>query len=176
MRGAGKSSLGLHASTVLSMAFHDIDVAITHSHGPIPHLVTTHGWNHFRNLELRTLQHALSLHPRNTIIASGGGIVETAAAREFLKEHVRSGGVVVHMKRDLAALFEYLKADRTRKTLRDDPEGIWERRREWYEECAGLCFLAGSMAEKKGFGVGNVAEEKAREEFCWFLEGLRDGL
>lgn len=100
--------------------------------------------------------------------------METAAAREFLKEHVRAGGVVVHVRRDMEALFEYLRRDGSRKALREDPRDIWERRRDWYEECAGVYFLAGAKAGKMGRVKGiEVEEDMAREEFCWFLEGLK---
>ena len=109
MRGAGKSSLGRRAAAALSLtpwphAFIDLDVELEQTErATCAAIVARDGWAAFRAAELAVLRAALN---RNTgsirsVIATGGGIVETAEARALLAAHVSAGGVIVEVRRSI---------------------------------------------------------------------------
>ncbi|KAJ3073744.1 3-dehydroquinate dehydratase (3-dehydroquinase) [Podochytrium sp. JEL0797] len=141
MRGAGKSHMGKAAAKTLHRTFIDTDDYFAVQMGiTIAEYVKQNSWEAFRKLEAAQLQDILSQHPKGYIVSCGGGIVETPAARETLKQwHVR-GGRVVHLTRDIGAVVEYLTADKTRPALGEDPKTIWSRRRGWYKECSNAEF------------------------------------
>jgi shikimate kinase len=51
----------------------------------IQELVASHGWPHFRAVELDVFRAAVLAHPKRWVIVCGGGIVETPAAADILK-------------------------------------------------------------------------------------------
>ena len=75
--GARKTTLGRDAARVLGRPFVDVDGAIAEEHGPIHELFAAQGEAAFRELEARVVREALA-RPEPTVIAVGGGAVETA--------------------------------------------------------------------------------------------------
>jgi shikimate kinase len=73
-RGAGKSVVGKQLASRLGMKFVDTDSFLEERHQKrISDIVTSQGWDHFRNLEKRLIQE-VSIQD-HLVIAPGGGAV-----------------------------------------------------------------------------------------------------
>ena len=127
MRGAGKTHLGRAAARSLGFDFIDLDAVFESRHGPIKEFVNKNGWPIFRDAEVAELVTALKHHPTRTIIACGGGIVETPSGRAALRAH----WPVVQIVRSISDIEIYLGADASRPSLGDPPRVIYDRRKGW---------------------------------------------
>ncbi|KAI8826767.1 EPSP synthase-domain-containing protein [Fimicolochytrium jonesii] len=138
MRGAGKTHAGRAAAKYFGRAFIDMDHAFESDlNTTIPDFINTRGWEAFRTEEVRILSQTLAAHPTDTVIACGGGIVETADGRKVLTGWQAKHGCVVHIKRDITAIASHLDKDTTRPMYGEDMRGVWDRRKGWYRECSG---------------------------------------
>ncbi|KAI8370523.1 EPSP synthase-domain-containing protein [Radiomyces spectabilis] len=146
MRGVGKTTLGQYAAETLGFKFVDVDHYFEKTlNTTIPEFINTWGWEQFRVKETEALQKILakdSEYAREYVISCGGGIVETSESRAVLKEHVRQGGKVLHLVRDLDHVVKYLNKDTTRPMFGEDMMTIWKRRRTWYREVCNYEFVA----------------------------------
>jgi len=116
MRGAGKSSLGRAAASRLDAKFVDMDDALEASEDmSCGDIVAAHGWDGFRRKELTALRRTLEAlddakgnggHGVLSVVACGGGIVETEEARRFLKTLCP----VVFVDRKIEDIVEYLES------------------------------------------------------------------
>ena len=89
MPGCGKSTIGKRISAELNMGFVDLDEYITQrSNESIPDMFEK-GEKYFRSKEHECLLNVCDL--KNTVIATGGGIVETPENEDVMK---KSGTVV----------------------------------------------------------------------------------
>jgi len=92
MPGAGKSTVGVILAKARGMHFTDTDIVIQKTAGRLlQDIIDTDGPEAFKQLEEETV---LSLHRRNTVIATGGSVVFSEQAMEHLKKE----GVVVYLK------------------------------------------------------------------------------
>lgn len=146
MRGVGKTTLGQHASEVLGFKFVDVDHYFEATlKTTVFDFINTWGWEAFRVKEAEALRAVLakdSPYGRDHVVSCGGGIVETAESRQVLKDHVRSGGKVLHLVRDLDQVIQYLNRDKTRPMFGEDMATVWRRRRSWYREVCNYEFVA----------------------------------
>ncbi|KAJ3046464.1 3-dehydroquinate dehydratase (3-dehydroquinase), partial [Rhizophlyctis rosea] len=151
MRGAGKTHAGRTISKVLGRELVDMDEYLEKAlQTTIPEFISTKGWEEFRKEETRFLSEVLEKHPKGAVVACGGGIVETESAREVLKGWWGQGkGYVVHVKRDISEVREYLKDDTTRPMYGQDMMDVWARRKDWYREVSSHEFVVLTSA-----GVG----------------------
>jgi shikimate kinase len=85
--GAGKSTLGRLLALQLACPLLDLDVEITHTHGPIPNLFSSRGESGFRAIEHHHLDLILPRLARPSILALGGGAFLQSANRELLARH-----------------------------------------------------------------------------------------
>lgn len=116
----------------------DTDALIVERAGlSVATLFETEGEASFRQRECQALQDALAT---DAVVATGGGIVTSAAARDFLRQ-----APTVWLDADDAALLQRLSSDE-RPLLRDDPRGaialLRAAREAHYAEVAGLCIDA----------------------------------
>ncbi|MEI7857921.1 MAG: shikimate kinase [Methanomicrobiales archaeon] len=92
MPGAGKSTLGVCLAKTRGMKFIDTDIVIQESTGRLlQDIIDTDGVSAFKQIEEETI---LSLHYRHAVIATGGSVVFSTKAMEYLK----SGGVVIYLQ------------------------------------------------------------------------------
>ncbi|KND03822.1 3-phosphoshikimate 1-carboxyvinyltransferase [Spizellomyces punctatus DAOM BR117] len=142
MRGAGKTHAGKAAAKAFGRRFIDMDTYLEESlQTTIPKFIAEKGWEEFRRQETLYLDEALTKVPRGAVIACGGGIVETEAARATLRKWSGADGstrkgYVVHIKRDISEVSAYLDQDKTRPMYGEDMLKVWNRRKDWYKECS----------------------------------------
>ncbi|MDD1703348.1 MAG: shikimate kinase [Methanoregula sp.] len=92
MPGAGKSTVGVILAKTLGQNFIDTDIAIQEDSGKLlQEIIDTEGPGAFLKIEERTI---LSRHFHNSVIATGGSVVFSGKAMEYLKAE----GVVVYLK------------------------------------------------------------------------------
>lgn len=115
--GAGKSSVGRVLAQRLARDFVDTDAAVESEAGmPLAAWVRQVGWPAFRECERRVLEYALE-RP-GTIIATGGGAVESLPVRNRL----RRSATVIWLQAPVETLLTRLAADPVvRPLLTDDP-------------------------------------------------------
>ena len=137
MRGSGKSSMGRWIADSLGMKFVDLDVKLESDlKKTIPEIIADEGWDGFREHELKMFQDFVKHHPTGYVAACGGGIVETPAAREILKELVAAKRMVLHIHRNVDKIMHYLSLDKDRPAYVDDMKSVWLRRKQWYVDCS----------------------------------------
>lgn len=139
MRGAGKTTVGGWARSILGWPVTDLDTELERRlQMTIPELIKARGWDGFRQEELALLQTVMQEEPNDHMFACGGGIVETAEARNLLSAYHKAGGIVLMVTRDIAKVMEFLNIDKTRPAYVEDMKGVWLRRKPWYEECSNF--------------------------------------
>ncbi|MEJ9124587.1 shikimate kinase [Bacillus cereus] len=130
--GAGKTTIGKALSKELQMDVVDTDQKIEEKQEKaIRKIFAEEGEMAFREYESEMLR-ALPVH--NVIITTGGGIIERAENRKWMKEN----GTVVYLYCDLHVIAERLREDTTRPLFqKKDIDAFvkkFESRRAYYEE------------------------------------------
>ncbi|KAJ7100621.1 Shikimate dehydrogenase [Mycena belliarum] len=156
MRGSGKTFTGQLASSALTWTCLDADAYFEEKHQTgVREFVKVHGWPAFRVAETAILEELLATNAKKHVISLGGGIVETPAARELLKEYAKTKGPVVHIMRPLDEVLEYLGAEAARPAYGEPITEVFQRRAPWFKDCASHEFVNHvsidlSLASKKG--------------------------
>ena len=195
MRGAGKTTLGVMAAGILNRTFIDLDTLLEEdSKRTIPEIIKESGWEEFRNIELNILKKVIKEKPSDHVLACGGGLVETPEARDILAKYGKSGGMVIHVHRDIGLVMEFLNIDKTRPAYTEDILGVWQRRKSWYTECSNFQYNSPIVSSeelqlvKADFarfllivtGTSNFHEKICRKERSFFLSltysDLRHGI
>ena len=102
MPGAGKSTVGVVLAKRLGYRFVDSDLVIQEKYDRLLHeLIEEHGVEGFWRIEEEV---NASLHPRRSVIATGGSVIYGRRAME----HLREIGRVVYLKLPLAEVAERL--------------------------------------------------------------------
>lgn len=147
MRGAGKTTTGGWASRILGWPFLDLDTELERVEGmTIPQMLKDNDWDGFRRKELNVLKKVMAEKPEGHIFATGGGIVETAEARQLLKDWQKDG-MVLQVTRDINLVLDYLHIDKTRPAYVEDILGVYLRRKPWFEECSNLHYHSQTVDE-----------------------------
>ncbi|KAL8926430.1 MAG: hypothetical protein Q9208_002973 [Pyrenodesmia sp. 3 TL-2023] len=155
MRGAGKTTTGRLAATILGWQFLDLDDELEKSADrTLPKIIQESGWDSFRSQELALLEKIVQQKPTRHVIACGGGVVERQGARRLLMDYHRAGGLVILVERDIEDVIAFLQIDKSRPAYVEDMREVWLRRRPWYLECSNYHFYspkAGLPAEGQPF-------------------------
>jgi shikimate kinase / 3-dehydroquinate synthase len=133
--GVGKTTLGMQLAERIGRPFFDLDREIERSlRRSIPDLFRREGEAQFRLVEAeRTL--ATLRFDRPSVLALGGGAVETAAIREALRKHA----LTVLVEAELDEAWERVQqSSRPLAKDREQFQALYERRRGLYEEAADL--------------------------------------
>ena len=145
MRAAGKTTVSKWAAAALGYKLIDLDETFEKNHGrvTIKEYVTEYGWEKFRREEAKLFANIIERYGNSRcIICTGGGIVEEASSRAYLKDFCASGGVVLHLHRDLEETIIFLQSDPTRPAFVEEIRGVWRKREVWYRECSNYAFFA----------------------------------
>ncbi|KAI0695228.1 Pentafunctional AroM protein [Cytidiella melzeri] len=141
MRGSGKTFIGQLAANELGWGFIDADVAFEQKHNTgVRDFVQLNGWPAFREAETTILRELLASHPTGHVLSLGGGIVETAASRELLKEFAKKGPVV-HIVREIDEVVRYLGEETARPAYGEPVIDVFRRREPWFAECCSYEFI-----------------------------------
>lgn len=177
MRGAGKTYLSTEAGSVLNRPVLDADDFFVEQEGQsISQLVAKEGWPAFREKEREHLAGFIQTKSEGHIISLGGGVVETPACRDLLKNYLAEGGIVVHVFREIDEIRRYLTAigDTTaRPSYGESPMDVFTRRRPWYYDCSSHDYLnyKGSLVGKEESGPSEKSKAEANRFFS-LLAGL----
>ncbi|WP_440602590.1 shikimate kinase [Bacillus sp. GB_SG_008] len=130
--GAGKTTIGKALSCVLHIPVIDTDQRIEEKTKKIIRdIFSEEGEDVFRKYESEVLQ---LLPTKDCIITTGGGIVEKAENRQWMKEH----GTVIYLYCDPYVIAERIAGDTTRPLFQKEniPSFIekFEKRQAYYEE------------------------------------------
>lgn len=144
MPGSGKSTIGRMLAEKLFLRFADTDAIVEAQHGLIPGIFEARGEACFRELELKAArQTALG---QNTVISTGGGIVQTPAAMNALRE----SGVTVYIDRPLELLLS--EVDISGRPLlsggRQQLITLFQRRRTLYQHYADFTVVNSGSARQ----------------------------
>ena len=118
--GAGKTTIGRHLATELSLPFIDTDHEIEERCGAnIPWIFDVEGEEGFRLREHKVLDDICQSSP--AVIATGGGIIMRDDNRALLKEH----GVAVYLHATVKQQLTRTGKDRSRPLLnKGDPKAV----------------------------------------------------
>ena len=132
--GAGKSTVGRRLARQLGYDFADLDQLIVAREGrSIPEIFSVQGETYFRDCETAVLIEQSRV--KQTVFATGGGIVGREENRAFLKHH----GKTIYLRSTWPTLVARLEKGSGRP-LADPEKGwdsirrLWESRLPWYEE------------------------------------------
>ncbi|GKT49448.1 pentafunctional AROM polypeptide [Colletotrichum spaethianum] len=144
MRGAGKTTAGRWMANTLKRPFIDLDEELERRAGmTIPEMIRgSKGWVGFRNDELELLRDVLEKQSHGYIFSCGGGIVETPEARKLLIAHCHNDGTVLLVHRNTKEVVDYLLQDKSRPAYREDIEGVYYRRKPFFEECSNFEYFS----------------------------------
>lgn len=141
MRGTGKSFIGKLAASALNWSFIDADHYLEEKlQVGVREFVRKHGWPAFRVAETKILGELLATNPTKHVISLGGGIVETAAARDLLKKWAKTG-YVVHIVREMDEVVNYLGEETARPAYGEPVIDVFRRREPWFLECCNFEFI-----------------------------------
>lgn len=136
--GAGKTMIGKGLAQRLQKEYVDLDTKIEeHIQLSIAEYFHYYGENSFRKVESKVLR---KLSNEDKIIATGGGIVQCAANRQFLQTQP----IVLYLEAEADCLIDRIQQDKTSirplalgKT-REEIKALLAQRLSWYEESATL--------------------------------------
>jgi shikimate kinase len=144
MPGAGKSTAGVILAKTLQRGFIDTDIVMQERTGRLlQEILDTGGPATFKDLEEETI---LSLHPQNSVIATGGSVIYSNRSMQHLKE----GGIIVYLQISFEDMERRLRNIRMRgivlsggETLRemyDERIPLYERYADITIDCSGRDF------------------------------------
>jgi len=155
----GKTRVGQEVARRLGWKFIDIDEEIVRSSGkPVAEIFAQDGEERFRKLESSVLERVC--RGSNLVIATGGGVVMSAANRELMGE----SGVVICLEAKPATILQRLLKDAEDSTNREvrpllaGPEPL--KRIEWLKEFRQPYYaLSDWTVHTDNLTVGEVVEE-----------------
>lgn len=172
MRGAGKTFVGELAASSLGWTFLDADQYFeTKLKIGVREFVHQKGWEAFRAAELDILKDLVAEKASGHIISLGGGIVETAAAREVLAQYATSQGPVVFVARPIDEIVKYLNTESARPAYEEPIIDVFRRREPWFTECSSHDFI-NPVGEISGDALCPVKASANRNEIARFFKHL----
>ena len=155
MPGSGKSTVGQMIAEQLSLEFADTDTLIETQQGRIADIFAAQGEAIFRQMELTASRHAAQR--QSTVISTGGGIVQTSAAMDALKQT----GIVVYIDRPLDTLLQ--EVDTSSRPLlaggREQLITLYNKRHALYRQYADLTVVNDGTAQQCAKDILSKLEE-----------------
>ncbi len=135
--GSGKSSLARQLASRYRLSCYDTDLIIEEETGTsIEDIFSVRGEEWFRTRESEVLLHL----SEEAVIATGGGIIERAENRSFLK---RNDNIVIWLHPPFEVIYERISNSGRPKVKdlgRQAIYALWKRRLPFYEECKDLIY------------------------------------
>jgi len=135
MPGAGKSTVGVILAKTLGMNFIDTDIVIQeHTGRLLQEMIDEEGPDAFLEVEEKTIR---SLDGHNTVISTGGSVVFSERAMEYLK----SDGVVLYLDISFEKMVQRLNNITTRGIVLivgQDLRDMYNQRIPLYEKYADI--------------------------------------
>lgn len=164
----GKSTVGKEAAQDLGWKFQDTDAWVEAKEGcSIRDLFQTKGEAYFREQETRSLRELLK--QKNTVIATGGGIVENPLNRQILRE---SGCPIFWLDVSVEETLRRTAGDQSRPLLvnsgQEQVKALYRRRQPFYRE------VSWHRIEAEGKTEAEVIQEmkgKGKMRRIWVLNG-----
>ncbi|WP_047979928.1 shikimate kinase [Ornithinibacillus contaminans] len=133
--GSGKTTLAKHISENFAIPYIDLDEAIEKRQGKkISVIFHEEGEAAFRKYETSALKEIAN----ETIIATGGGVVEKEANIQWMKQT----GIIIYIKTSLSEISRRLMDDTTRPLWKNganhEREALYNRRKSMYASCADI--------------------------------------
>ncbi|MCX5770535.1 MAG: shikimate kinase [Candidatus Hydrogenedentes bacterium] len=158
MPGVGKSTAGILLAKVLRRDFVDTDVQIqVRERRLLQDVIDTEGLDAFLAMEER---HILAMSCRNSVIATGGSVVYSQPAMD----HLRTGGIAIHLRLPLPALEKRLVDTKSRGLVITPGQSIAElyyERQPLYRRYADITVECNGLTHDQV--VGRVLEEVKRQ-------------
>lgn len=139
LRGCGKTTVGQLLAKKTKYQFIDTDIYLSETAGKsIPEIVKQSGWGEFRNLEEKIIKEVSKR--KNTVIATGGGVVE----RENNIINLKKGGKVFWLYAKVDTLLKRIGQDTNRPALtknkspKQEMELIFNKRKNLYSLAADV--------------------------------------
>lgn len=156
MRAAGKTTISKWCAASLGYKLVDLDELFEERHNgqTVKDFVDKNDWDEFRKQETALFKEMIENHCNDGyVFSTGGGIVESAPAREALQNFAADGGVVLHLHRDIEETIVFLQSDPTRPAYVEEIRDVWERREDWYNDCSNFKFFAPHCSSSDEFQI-----------------------
>ncbi len=154
MRGSGKTTVGRLLSEKTGFKFVECDKLLEQSAGEtIPEFVAKDGWPKFRDLESKIINDVSEND--NTIISTGGGVVEKQENINNLKRN----GLLIWLHAEVEILYARIRKNRNRplltsaKFMRGDLKAVFKKRKTLYAESAD------QIIDVSNKGIAQIADE-----------------
>ena len=148
MRGIGKSTLGKVTAETLGYMFVDLDKCIeVKFSSSVEAIIETCGWEKFREIEaqvLKTEVYVAEREQRLTIIATGGGVVESAESREILS--MLKTVVWLKSQDDETTINAAIEASQSAPQYSETVEAVYRRRKPLYAAISAFDVYRGDFA------------------------------
>ncbi|RQD65450.1 MAG: shikimate kinase AroL [Desulfonatronovibrio sp. MSAO_Bac4] len=150
-RACGKTTLARRVAESSGLKFLDTDQVIQeNSHMSIDEMVSSRGWDYFRDIEEKTLADTALI--KGMVVATGGGVILRESNREILKEDKM---LTVYLQADADLVLSRLSSDpnpKLRPALSKSPLTLevmntLTERESLYLECADLILDAARPVE-----------------------------
>lgn len=139
MRGSGKSTIGRILAQKLQKNFIDLDAKLATKLGKsLKEIITENGWEYFRNQEVKLVRETKRI--KNTVIATGGGVVLKKENVEALRKH----GCLIFLNAHPDILIKRISGDSERPALTNQPTikeemyEIFKQREQLYKTAADI--------------------------------------
>jgi XRE family aerobic/anaerobic benzoate catabolism transcriptional regulator len=125
LRGAGKSTIGKRLARRLRVPFVELDRRVEEAAGlSLDEIFALHGQDYYRRLEREALERLLA-EDRPAVVATGGGIVTSAATYAFLRRRA----LTVWLRAEAGDHWNRVVQQGDRRPMADNPEAMAELRR-----------------------------------------------
>lgn len=172
MRGTGKTFVGELAALSLGWTFLDADQYFeTKLKIGVREFVHQKGWEAFRAAELDILRSLVADKASGHVISLGGGIVETSAARDVLKQYATTQGPVVFVARPIDEIVKYLNTETARPAYEEPIIDVFRRREPWFTECSSHDFI-NPVGEANSDALCPIKASANRNEIARFFKHL----